>query len=597
MEDLNQSQPKPVNYSFVPPVQKKEKLPIIKVIGVGGGGSYAVKHMHESGIKGVDFMVVNTDEQALDSNAVQKKLCIGRDLTDGNGAGGKPEVGEKAAIESEQEIREALSDGTQMVFITAGMGGGTGTGASPIIARVAKELKILTVAIVTLPTRHEGPKKMALALDGVRHLKQYCDAVLVIPQDKVMQTSFKKLSVIQAFKAIDGVLLTSAKYIAELITVYGHPNLDFNDVRSALQNAGTVIMGTGTATGDNGALNAAIDALASPLLDDYQIAGAKYILIGFFCGNLHVSFEDVQQVAENIQELAGNTAELKYSVIEDTSLDDEIRVSIVATGFEDANDSFGYEPGRLNDWLNGVAKSPEAPKEPVAPAPPKVAPMPFSGFTAYAYTGDQTSNNVQEPPQPGTTPNGPTNSYSFEEPVVSYPEPSRTGIGNTQPLWQTDANTSFGSTVSNLNTSYVAPVNGAIDPVAEEKPQPSIQPQAAPEPERRKIYDASRNLLFGVDAQELDPLAGASPNGSNSQLSLEARRLAHEEKMREVRNRNAAGGSTRQSNLFGNQNLNSSSGIQGNMSMDNDSKRLGRTYLNRDNELRTGNSFLDDQVD
>ena len=269
-------------YKFDLPSHHKS---IIKVIGVGGGGSNAVNHMFNQGIKDVEFIVCNTDSQALKASVVPGKLQIGVNLTEGLGAGANPDVGKNAALESREDIRDLLGNDTKMVFITAGMGGGTGTGAAPVIAKIAKEMDILTVGIVTAPFVFEGKKKMAQAKAGMDDMKANCDTVLVILNDKLREIH-GNLSIGSAFAQADNVLTTAAKGIAEIITVAGYVNVDFQDVRTVMLNAGAAVMGSAQTKGENRARKAAEEALSSPLLDNRDIHGAQKILLSIISGEL-----------------------------------------------------------------------------------------------------------------------------------------------------------------------------------------------------------------------------------------------------------------------------------------------------------------------
>ncbi len=305
---------------------------IIKVIGVGGGGSNAVNHMFKLGIKDVEFVVCNTDAQALNSSPVPNKLQIGANLTEGLGAGANPEVGRNAALESKDQIREMLT-GTKMVFITAGMGGGTGTGAAPIIAKIAKDMDILTVGIVTSPFSFEGKKKSAQAEIGIEDLRQNCDTVLVILNDKLREI-YGNLSIGQAFAQADNVLTTAAKSIAEIITLAGYVNVDFQDVRTVMLNAGAAVMGSAETRGDNRAKKAAEGALASPLLDNRDIMGAKKILLSIISGaEAELQMDELTEITEYIQEQAGEDGEMIFGHGVDPDLGDRIRVTVIATGF------------------------------------------------------------------------------------------------------------------------------------------------------------------------------------------------------------------------------------------------------------------------
>ena len=318
-------------YKFDIPKHHKS---IIKVIGVGGGGSNAVNHMFNQGIKDVEFVVCNTDQQSLKSSPVPNRLQIGVNLTEGLGAGANPEVGKNAAIESKEDIREFLGNDTKMVFITAGMGGGTGTGAAPVIAQVAKELDVLTVGIVTAPFSFEGKKKMKQAQDGIDALKDSCDTVLVISNDKLRQI-YGNLTIGNAFSQADNVLTTGAKGIAEIITVAGYVNVDFQDVRTVMHNAGAAVMGSAETKGEGRARKAAEEALASPLLDNKNIQGAQNILLSIISGDkAELQMDELTEITEFIQEQAGDDAEVIFGHGVDPSLEDSIRVTVIATGFE-----------------------------------------------------------------------------------------------------------------------------------------------------------------------------------------------------------------------------------------------------------------------
>jgi cell division protein FtsZ len=318
-------------YNFDIPKHHKS---IIKVIGVGGGGSNAVNHMYKQGIKDVEFVVCNTDVQALKSSPVPNKLQIGVNLTEGLGAGANPERGRNAAIESKDEIRDLLVDDTKMVFITAGMGGGTGTGAAPVIAKVAKDLDILTVGIVTVPFAFEGKKKMSLAQAGIAELKECCDTVLVILNDKLREIH-GNLAITNAFAQADNVLTTAAKGIAEIITVPGYVNVDFEDVRTVMKDAGAAVMGSATAQGDNRARKAAEDALTSPLLNTREIHGAEKILLSIISGpEAELQMDELTEITDYIHEMAGDEAEVIFGHGVDPALENSIRVTVITTGFE-----------------------------------------------------------------------------------------------------------------------------------------------------------------------------------------------------------------------------------------------------------------------
>ena len=311
----------------------KEKSSIIKVIGVGGGGGNAVNHMYRQGITGVDFIICNTDAQALELSPIPNKVQLGASLTEGMGAGSIPEVGKNSAIENIDDVKEMLGSNTRMLFITAGMGGGTGTGASPIIARAAKELDILTVAIITTPFSFEGKRRRMQAEDGLEELKKYVDSYLVISNDRLREI-FGNLTLGSAFGQADDILTTAAKGIAEIITVPGYINVDFKDVRTVMKDSGVAIMGSCAAEGENRALKAVEGALRSPLLKDNEIEGARYILLNISSGEKEVTMDEVSVITDFIQEQAGLSADLIWGNNSDLALGENISVTIIATGFQ-----------------------------------------------------------------------------------------------------------------------------------------------------------------------------------------------------------------------------------------------------------------------
>lgn len=305
---------------------------IIKVIGVGGGGSNAVNYMYELGIKGVDFIVCNTDAQALDQSPVPIKVQLGSTLTEGRGAGSIPEVGRNAAIESLEEIKDLLSTNTNMVFITAGMGGGTGTGAAPVIAKAAKDLGILTVGIVTVPFMFEGRKRSTQAELGMKEMRDAVDTLLVIRNDKLREL-YGNLTLKQAFSHADEVLCTAAKGIAEVITLIGTVNVDMNDVKTVMKDSGAAIMGSGRATGEGRAKRAVQSALESPLLNDNDINGANFVLLNITFGNQELLMDEISEITDYIQEQAGSNAEVIWGYGHDETLGEDICATVIATGF------------------------------------------------------------------------------------------------------------------------------------------------------------------------------------------------------------------------------------------------------------------------
>jgi cell division protein FtsZ len=303
---------------------------VIKVIGVGGGGGNAVNHMASANIEGVDFICANTDAQALDNSNVKTILQLGAGITKGLGAGADPDVGRRAAEEDRDRIKDAL-DGADMVFITAGMGGGTGTGAAPVVAGVARELGILTVAVVTKPFPFEGGKRSKVACDGISELAKHVDSLITIPNEKLLAVLGKEMTLLDAFKAANDVLLNATQGIAELITRPGLINVDFADVKTVMSEMGVSMMGTGSATGENRAREAAEKAINSPLLEDIDLAGAKGILVNITAG-LSMSIGEFDEVGNTVRDFADDEATVVVGTVIDPDLQDELRVTVVATG-------------------------------------------------------------------------------------------------------------------------------------------------------------------------------------------------------------------------------------------------------------------------
>ncbi|TNE53123.1 MAG: cell division protein FtsZ [Bacteroidetes bacterium] len=311
----------------------KDEPSIIKIIGVGGGGSNAVTHMYKQGIIGVDYAICNTDAQAMHLSPVPTKIPLGANLTEGRGAGSKPDVGKRACMESLEEITRFLDDGTKMAFITAGMGGGTGTGAAPIIAKAAQELDILTVGIVTLPFLFEGRVRVSNGFEGLEELRQNVDCLVVISNDKLRQIH-GNLSISEAFSQADDILCTAAKGIAEIITVPGYVNVDFEDVNTVMRGSGVAIMGTAEVEGEGRARRAVDEALNSPLLEDNNINGAKNILVNITSGKMEATMDEIFEITEFVQQEAGEGANLIWGNCFDERLGDKLSVTIIATGFE-----------------------------------------------------------------------------------------------------------------------------------------------------------------------------------------------------------------------------------------------------------------------
>ncbi len=318
----------------------KDQSSIIKVIGVGGGGSNAVNHMYNMGIKGVDFIICNTDNQSLELSPVPNKIQLGKSLTEGRGAGAKPEIGLKSALESIEEVRELLSKNTKMVFITAGMGGGTGTGAAPVIAKLAKEMGILTVGICTVPFGFEGRRRREQAETGINELKKHVDTLLIISNDKLREI-YSNMSLTNAFGKADDVLTTAAKGISEIITVTGYINVDFEDVKTVMTNGGAAIMGSAYAEGENRSLKPIQGALNSPLLNDSDIRGAKHILLYMTYGDEELTMDEVGEITDYISDITGQNEHVIFGTGKDSSLGNKIGVTLIATGFKSiADDNF-----------------------------------------------------------------------------------------------------------------------------------------------------------------------------------------------------------------------------------------------------------------
>lgn len=305
---------------------------IIKVLGVGGGGCNAVSHMYEEGITGVDYIICNTDSQALESSQVPIKIQLGVTLTEGRGAGNQPEMGEEAARENYEDLKQVLNEDTKMLFITAGMGGGTGTGAAPVIASLARELDILTIAVVTIPSPAEGKKRFGQAMKGIEKLGEFVDSMLVISNQR-LHSIYGDLPARQAFKMADNIVATAVKGVAEIITIHGNVNIDYTDVHTVMHDSKVFIMGTGFAVGEGRAMDAVNQALESPLLDSNDIFGTKNILLNIISGKEEIRIGEIGEIIETLQDKAGQEADIIWGNGYDEKLGDKISVTILATGF------------------------------------------------------------------------------------------------------------------------------------------------------------------------------------------------------------------------------------------------------------------------
>ena len=390
----------------------------IKVVGVGGGGVNAVNRMIEADLRGVEFIAVNTDAQALLMSDADVKLDVGRDLTRGLGAGADPAIGRKAAEDHESEIREAL-DGSDMVFVTAGEGGGTGTGAAPVVARLAKSIGALTIGVVTRPFSFEGRRRSAQAEDGVQALREEVDTLIVIPNDRLLQIADKNISVVDAFKQADQVLLQGVQGITELITTPGLINVDFNDVKSVMQGAGSALMGIGSATGEGRAITATEEAIASPLLET-SIDGAHGVLL-FFQGGSDLGLFEMNEAANLVREAVHPEANIIVGNVVDGALGDEVRVTVIAAGFDSAD-----PVTRLSR-----AAVPPVPSSPVDDLPP--APAPRGGAHA-------AQNPVTRPVPLAPAPSSPAVAAHLSE--VSAAEALSSG---SMPAYVDDSYSSYGS--------------------------------------------------------------------------------------------------------------------------------------------------------
>jgi cell division protein FtsZ len=310
----------------------KESSSIIKVVGVGGGGCNAVSHMYEEGIRGVDYLICNTDSQALEASPVKTKIQLGVTLTEGRGAGNKPEMGEESARENYEDIKAVLKENTKMLFITAGMGGGTGTGAAPVIASLARELDILTIAVVTIPSPAEGKKRYGQAMEGIKKLGSFVDSMLVISNQR-LHNIYGDLPARKAFKMADNIVATAVKGVAEIITIHGNVNIDYTDVHTVMHDSNVFIMGTGLASGEGRAMDAVNQALESPLLDSNDIYGTKNILLNIISGKEEIRIGEIGEIIETLQEKAGQEADIIWGNGYDESLGEDISVTILATGF------------------------------------------------------------------------------------------------------------------------------------------------------------------------------------------------------------------------------------------------------------------------
>ena len=384
-----------MNEMSTPTTQHPTLSAPIKVIGVGGGGSNAVNTMYDRGIQGVDFIVCNTDAQALDASPVPVKVQLGATLTGGQGAGSLPDVGRNAAIETLDEVKELIGSKTSMVFITAGMGGGTGTGAAPVIAQAAREMDILTVGIVTIPFQFEGRRRSAQANEGLEQMRQAVDTLLIIRNDKLREL-YGNLTIRSAFNNADEILCTAAKGIAEVITLTGEINVDMNDVNTVMRNSGRAIMGSGKASGEGRARIAVTEALESPLLNDCDITGANFVLLNITFGTEEILMDEIMEITDFIQDSAGQSAEVIWGYGVDEGLDEDLCVTVIATGFQ-AQDQW-ESPKKAAPTVFTLDETPKEIKAPVQPTP-TTPPAAAAGFTDEEMPFIKTAPETEEAPE------------------------------------------------------------------------------------------------------------------------------------------------------------------------------------------------------
>lgn len=548
----------------------KENSSIIKVIGVGGGGSNAVNHMYNQGIIGVDFIVCNTDKQALDISPVPYKIQLGPSLTEGRGAGSIPEIGKNAAVENIDEIRDLLSNNTKMVFVTAGMGGGTGTGAAPVIAGVAKEMGILTVGIVTVPFSFEGRKRRQQAEDGLDAMRRNVDALLIINNERLREVT-GNLTIGNAFAQADDVLTVAAKGIAEVISVTGIINTDLNDVNTVMRNSGVAIMGSAKAEGENRSMSAVQQALSSPLLNDNDIKGANYVLLNITYGDAEITMDEMAEITDYIQDEAGSTAEIIFGHGYDASLGNKLSVTVIATGF-------------ASTPITGFEKAPEKQRTVLDDEPKAEIKAPLNSPTetnvwngAKEITNEQAEPFIKKAEVPVTPP-------TVNDSVTSYTTNTTPSEPEVKKVNLDDEVTEQGAI--NFDWDVAAETTAA----PENKVEETVVPTPVAEVKRYTLED------------EVEQPAEASSEESKQVLSPEEQQRKQQERMNRIheftsRLKKADGiiqfekepAYTRRSINLENNGGYSSDSNASRFSVDKDA--------NGDVKLRGGNSFLHDNVD
>jgi cell division protein FtsZ len=528
---------------------------IIKVIGVGGGGSNAVNHMFNLGIKGVDFVVCNTDKQALDVSAVPFKIQLGTSLTEGNGAGAIPEVGRNAAIENIDEIRDLLGKQTKMVFVTAGMGGGTGTGAAPVIAGIARELGILTVGIVTVPFGFEGRKRRQQAEEGLEEMRKNVDTLLVINNEKLREMT-GNLTINNAFSKADDVLTVAAKGIAELISVTGSVNVDFNDVYTVMKDSGVAIMGSAAVDGEERAIRCVQEAMNSPLLNDNNIYGAKYVLLNITYGDKEVLMDEISQITDYIQDEAGSTADVIWGHGYDPSLGDKLCVTLIATGFKTSP-------------LTGVDKAPEKVVLPLEPEAKKEITQPLQTPTEQNQVQNNVNNTTNVEPyikSEATVVNQQTVNFTQPEVKQVVVEPKRVEpiqeIKNPELVWEID----------NKATQV----------------QPESKPNAEPE---KIVHQLESDDVYNLE-QATSRTAKVAPS-QDEQIRLNAERMQRIQEYTQKLKKADGLSELEKEPAYIRRNIQLD---QSKPSLENNNSRFGVSG-NGHNNLRSNNSFLHDNVD
>ena len=482
----------------------KNQSSVIKVLGVGGGGSNAVNHMYQQGIRGVDFVICNTDRQALENSPIPNKVQLGSSLTEGLGAGARPEIGREAALESAEEVKQLLHTNTKMLFITAGMGGGTGTGAAPVIAKTAKELDILVVAIVTIPFEFEGKQRMDQAQKGIEDLRPIVDSLIVINNNKLRQI-YGNLGYKSGFNKADEVLASAAKGIAEVITHHYTLNIDLRDARTVLSNSGTAIMGKAIARGENRAHQAISEAIDSPLLNDNKITGCKNVLLLLVSGEEEITIDEIGEINDYIQHEAGGNANIIMGIGEDPELGDAVSVTVIATGF-----SRDYQVHDIEVMPKRVVHVLDAEQAPSLEFPTHSTRTEADARREFEQE-EPLEFTMPEPQAESEAPATPPSFDLFEKPLhpeaerTSAEEPSRAELGAEEPEDQADLEVPIADAESELNSAE-KPAYTYFSLEDEESPSTDLPQQESPVGSTGGFDDPSTHsgLSNGVSAEETD---------------------------------------------------------------------------------------------